>query len=76
MKKQTSEFLAPKTLRDRFGGVNAMSNFLGNDEIPHVLERYFEATAMLKLKSPTDIEMESIPLVELLSLAKDIHVSC
>ena len=74
--KQTSEFLSPKILRDRFGGVNAMSNFLGNDEIPHVLERYFKATAMLKLKSPTDIEMESIPLVELLSLAEDIHVSC
>ena len=53
-----------------------MSNFLGNDEIPHVLERCFKATAMLKLKSPTNIEMESIPLVELLSLAEDIHVSC
>ena len=76
MKKQTSEFLAPKTLRDRFGGVNAMSNFLGNDGIPHVLERCFKATAMLKLKSPTNIEMESIPLVELLSLAEDIYVSC
>ena len=25
--KQTGEFLAPKTLRDRFGGVNAMKKF-------------------------------------------------
>ena len=30
--KQTSEFFAPKTLRDRFGGVNTMKNFLGIDK--------------------------------------------
>ena len=35
--KQTGGFLAPKTLRDRFGGVNAMKNFLGIDEILPVL---------------------------------------
>ena len=27
--KQTGEFLAPKTLRDRFARVNTMENFLG-----------------------------------------------
>ena len=27
--KKPSKFLAPKTLRDRFGGVNAMKKFLG-----------------------------------------------
>ena len=32
--KQTGEFLATKSLRGRFGGVNAMKNFLGIDEIP------------------------------------------
>ena len=29
---------------------------------------------MLKAELPTDLEMESIPLKELLSLVKDIHV--
>ena len=42
--KQTGEFLAPKTLRDRFGGVNAMKNFLGIVETPPVLERSFKGS--------------------------------
>ena len=29
--KQTGEFFVPKTLKDRFGGVNTMKNFLGID---------------------------------------------
>ena len=29
--KQTDEFFASKTLRDRFGGVNTMKNVLGVD---------------------------------------------
>ena len=37
--KQTGEFLASKTLRDRLGGLNAMKNFLGLDETPPSLER-------------------------------------
>ena len=72
--KKTGEFFAPKTLRGRFGGVNTMKKFLGVDKTPPALERSFKAATKLKSELPTDIEMESIPLMELSSLAEDIHV--
>ena len=73
MTKQTGEFLAPKALRNRFGGVNAMKNFLSTDKTPPTLERSFKAAIKLRRKLSTDIEMESIPLMELSSLAEYIH---
>ena len=72
--KQTGEFFAPKTLKDRFGGVNAMKNFLGIDKTPPVLERSFKAATKLKGELPTDLQMETLPLEDLSSLVKDIHV--
>ena len=72
--KQTGGFFAPKTLRDRFGGVNRMKNFLGIDKTPPALERSFRAATKLKSELLTDLEMESIPLMEISSLAEDIHV--
>ena len=66
--------MAPKTLRDRFGVVNTMKNFLGIDKTPPALERSFKDATKLKDDLPTDLEMESIPLEELSSLAKDIHL--
>ena len=72
--KQTGEFFATKTLRDRFGEVNTTKNFLDVDKTPPALERSFRVATKLKGKLPTDLEMESIPLEELSSLVKDIHV--
>ena len=72
--KQTRKFFAPKTLRDRFGGVNTMKNFVGFDKTPPALERSFKAATKLSRELPTDLEMESIPLEELSSLVEDIHV--
>ena len=66
--KQTGEFFAPKTLRHRFGGVNTMKNFLGTNRTPPALEGSLSAASKLKSESPTDLEMESIPPMELLSL--------
>ena len=34
--KQTGELFAPKTLKDRFGGINAIKNFLGIDKMPTI----------------------------------------
>ena len=73
MTKQTGEFFAPKTLRDRFGRANAMKNFLGIDKALLALQRSFKVTTKLRRGLLTDIEMESIPLMELSSLAEDIH---
>ena len=72
--KQTGEFLAAKTLKDRFGGLNAMKKFLGIDKTPPVLERSFKAATKLSRDLPPDLQMESIRLEELSSLASDIHV--
>ena len=38
LSKQAGEFLAPKSLGDRFGGIFAMKNFLAIDETPLTLK--------------------------------------
>ena len=72
--KRTGEFLAPKTLREKFGGLNTMKSVLSLDETPSALEGSFKAATKLRRELPTDLEMESIPLEELSSMAKNIHV--
>ena len=72
--KRTGEFLAAKTLREKFGGLNIMKSVLSLDETPSALERSFKAATKLNRELPTDLEMESIPLEELSSLTEDIHV--
>ena len=72
LSKQTGEFLAPKSLGDRFGEIFAMKNFLAIDETPLTLERSFEAAANISRELPTDIGMESIPFIELSILAEYI----
>ena len=69
--KRTGEFLAPKTLKETFGGLNIMKSVLSVDETPSGLERSFKAATKLRCELPTDIEMESIPLEELSSLGED-----
>ena len=51
-----------------------MRNFLGTVETPPALKRSFKVTTKLRRELPTDIEMESIPLRELLYLVEDVHV--
>ena len=72
--KRTSEFLAAKTLREKFGGLNIMKSVLSLDETLSALERSFKAATKLNRELPMDLEMESIPLMELSSSAEDIHV--
>ena len=72
--KRTGDFLEAKTLREKIGRLNIMKSVLSIDEPPSALERSFKAATKLRRELPTDIEMESIPLQELLLLAEDIHV--
>ena len=51
-----------------------MKSVLSLDETPSELEIYFKAATKIKGELLTDLEMESIPLKELSSLAEDIHV--
>ena len=72
--KRTGEFLDPKTLREKFGGLNVMKSVLSLDEKTTALERSFKAATKLMRELPRDIEMESIPLEEISSLVEDVHV--
>ena len=51
-----------------------MKSVLNLNETPTALERSFKAATKLKRELPTDIEMESIPLMEFSSLVEDIHI--
>ena len=72
--KRTAEFLAPKTLREKIGGLNTMKNILGVDETPPALEGSFKVATKLKGELPKGLEMESLSLEELSSLVENIHV--
>ena len=72
--KRTGEFLAPKTLRERFGRLNIMKSILRLDKAPPSLGRSISAASKLKTELPTDLQMETIPSQELSSLTKDIHI--
>ena len=72
--KRTGEFLAAKILKEKFGGLNAMKSVLSLDETPSALERSFKTATKLSRELPTDLEMESIPLENVSTLAKDIHI--
>ena len=71
--KRTGEFLAAKTLREKFGGLNIMKSVLSLDETPFALERSLRAATKLSHELPTDLEMESILLGKLSSLVEYIH---
>ena len=51
-----------------------MKSVLSLDQTPSALERSFKAATKRRHELPTGIEMESIPLMEPLSLVEDIHV--
>ena len=72
--KGTGEFLAAKTLREKFGGLNIMKSVLSLDQIPSALERSVKAATKLKSGLATGLQMRSIPLKDLSSLVEDIHV--
>ena len=72
--KRTGEFLAPKSLRGKFGGLNIIKSVLSLDETPSASERSFKAATKLICELQMDLEMESIPLKELASLAEESHV--
>ena len=68
------EFLAAKTLREKCGGLNIMKNALSLEKKSSALERSLKATTKLIPKLPTNLEMESIPIMELSPLVEDIHI--
>ena len=72
--KRAGDFLASKTLREKFGELNTMKSVLSLNQAPPSLEILISAASKLKSELPTDFQMESIPLKELSSLVADIRV--
>ena len=71
--KRTGDFLAPKTLREKFGGLNIMKSVLSLYQTSSALKRSISAATKFKSELLTDLQIESIPLRELSSLVEDIH---
>ena len=72
--KKRGEFFPPKTLSDRLVGLNTMKKLLGVDKALRALQRSFKAATKLRAGLPTNLEMESIPMKDRSSLAKEIYV--
>ena len=51
-----------------------MKNVLSLNETPSVLEGSVKVASKLESELPTDLQIESIPLKELSSLAEEIHI--
>ena len=71
--KRTGEFLAAKTLGEKFGRLNIMKSVLTLDKTPSALKRSVKAATKVKSELPTDLQMQSILRKELSSLVEDIH---
>ena len=71
--QRNGEFLAENSLKQKFGGLNAMKAILGVDEIPE-LDKTIAAAVKLRKKLPTVREIENIPLQDLSTLVNDVHV--
>ena len=57
-----------------FVWVNVMRSVLSLHETPPAIEQAFKAATKVKYGLPTDMEMESIMLMEVSSLVEDIHI--
>ena len=53
-KKRTGEFLAAKTLRETFGGLNITKSTLSLDETPCAFERSLKTATKLRHELPMD----------------------
>ena len=72
--KRTGDFVAAKTLREKFRGLNIRKSILSLDETPSKLERSFKTETKHSRELPTYIEMKSIPLEELSPLVENINI--
>ena len=50
--KRTGEFLAPKTIREKFDGLNITKSVSSLDETPSALKRSISAASKLKSELP------------------------
>ena len=72
--QRSGEWLTEKSLKQKFGGLNAMKAILGVDEIPELDKTTIDAAVKLRKELPTVREIENIPLQDLSTLVNDVHI--
>ena len=71
--KRTGKFLTENSLKNKFGGLDAMKAILSVNEIPE-LDKTTAAAVKLRKELPTVREIENIPLQDLSTVANDVHI--
>ena len=72
--QRTGEFVAVSTLKNKFGGLTSMKNFLNLEQTPPSIDRLIKAANLLKSEIPTQTDIETIPLFDLSSVVEDIRI--
>ena len=57
--KRTGEFLVPRTLREKFGGLNKMKSVLSLDETQSALARSISAASKIKTQNGATNRLEN-----------------
>ena len=72
--KWTGEFLAVSTLKTKFEGLTLMKKFFNLEQTPPSIDRSIKAANLLKSEIPRQTDLETIPLSDLSSVVKEIHI--
>ena len=72
--KTNRQISCTKNIKRKVGLTLCKNKLLWIDETSLTLERSFKAITNLKYELPTDVEMETVPPMELSSLAENIYV--
>ena len=72
--QRTGEFLAVSTLKTKFGGLTPMKNFLNLEQTPPSIDQSIKAANLLKSETPTQTNIETIPLFDLSPVVEDIRI--
>ena len=73
LNKKSSQISCNKNIKGYIWCGKCNEKFLDIDETPPSLEKSFKAATKLRYELPANIEMESIPIMELSNLSEDIH---
>ena len=71
--RQVGGFYGKQQLTNCFSETKDMKKLLGVDEVPPAFEQYKGAATKFKSELPIDIKIERITLLQLTSLAENIH---
>ena len=72
--QRTGEFLAVSKLKTKFGGLTVMKKNLNQEQTSPPIDWLIKAANLLKSETPTQTDIETIPLFDLSSVVEDIRI--